>query len=633
MGLGGALQSTASHDCVRTLGDNRERFARFGTEIGRRIGQRLGLVSIAERRNCGELGSAQRRHSGEFHTIQFENAPKRLMLLAGCLTVLLRPAVAQIAENGDPVRLSLRQCIAIALQSQPAIGVQQSALAVAREQQVIARSLFFPQAGFGVRYTLIDEPRSVDIPSPLTGPIADVFSDSAAFFSIARQAGSAAANLALDSPNTAPFSTAKQAALVGLPESFRTFLLGENFLTTELTLVQPLWTGGKISYRHQQARFGAELAASDLTRSEQQTTFAVTRAYLGILLAQELGQAAEQATGHFQAVERLVQSLLDEAEEYVTTADLYRARSIRFLAQGERLGLEQAQAIARALLRQAMGVEQTAPFHIADTRLVAGQTSLQLDTLLEQALCLRPELAKAEHGVQIARLGEQLAQAEFYPDVSLYARFGTIHDDRNFANPNDPQEWATGIALEVPLFTGGRRFAQQRQAAHQHYQAYQFEQLVRNTIRREVQQAYLKFVEASQRLPLSSQALSNARDAVDRYHEQYSGDQILDEDLPEYFEDLLTTELLLWQARTRYYRDVHGYNLSLANLRLVTASDEYQTVYETGDSGPALSASDAGLPGGGAAAQATSGGSGPALFQPVPRRQWVTSRRRHQANH
>jgi outer membrane protein TolC len=195
---------------------------------------------------------------------------------------------AQDSRLDGARQLTLSDCIAIALHNQPAIQAQQSALGAAEEQRNIARSHFFPQVNFATRYTLLDEPRSVDVPSPLTGELADLVSDAGAFFGIARQAGSAAALGALDNPNLPPFSTAKQAALGSLPGTIRADLLGENFLTTQLQLVQPLWTGGKIRYRTEQAKLGTHAAVADVAKAEQETVFNVTHAYLAIQLAHGL---------------------------------------------------------------------------------------------------------------------------------------------------------------------------------------------------------------------------------------------------------------------------------------------------------------------------------------------------------
>ena len=507
-----------------------------------------------------------------------------MFLALGLIATPATPVVAQNAYPSDVRQLTLPDCIAIALRNQPAIRAQQAAVGVAEEQHNIARSHFFPQVNFNMRYTLLDEVRSVDVPSPFTGPLGDLVTDAGAFFSIARQAGSAVANAALDNPNLPPFSTAKQAAQSLLPSTIRTNLLGENFLTTQLRLVQPLWTGGKIRYRNEQAKLGTHAAAVDVAKAEQETVFNVTHGYLAIQLAGELVQVAEDTAGEFQAIEWLIESAL-KRRRHVTAADLERSRSLRFLAESEQVRVRRAKDQAYVALRLAMGVDSNIGFQVSEDRLNHVERQLELPSLFEQAYTWRPELSKARIGVDVAALEAKLADAQFHPDVAFFGQFSTIHDDRGFANPNDPQEWAAGVAVEVPLFAGGRRFAQRRQAEHLHQKAHEVRQLLRNAITREVEQAYLQYLEMSERIPLAGAAVHAAKETMERYDDQYVLGLIKDEHWSDFFEDLLTTQLLLTQAQVRYYQTVFEGNLALAKVQLVTASDEYLSFLNRSPSG------------------------------------------------
>jgi len=547
--------------------------------------------------------------------------PSVVTLIGGVCVVLATQGVlpAQIVDTHNPApqsvqRLTLDSCIAIALENQPAIGAQRSAMCVAAERQKIARSYFLPQLGFETRYTHIDEPRTVDLTNPFVGGVGDVFSDAAAYFGIARQAGSAAANAALDNPNLPPFSIAKQMALDALPDRYRVGLLGENSLTTEFLLLQPLWTGGKISYRHQQAQLGVQAASADLAKSRQQTVFDVTQAYLAVQLAHELTQVLDDAAGHFRAIERLVKALIDEGDEYVTPVDSHRARALRLLAESEKIGTEQAADLAYEALRQAMGLEPGAEFEIADQHLTVHKQDIELPAILDKAMVRRPELAKARLGVQITELERKLARANYLPDIGLFARFGTIDDDGGFPNPNDRQEWAAGVTLGVPIYTGGRRGAQQRQAGFQQAQAGQVRQLARQLITLEVQKAYLEYLEMSQRLPVAKEAVQETNAALEAYRSLRA--DIEEKAMPDYYEDLVNAWVLHSLARTSYYKTVFQYNLSLAKIRLVTASNEYQNLFDDSQPGTTLVADDggAGPPRDGRKPSATGAAQNPPVF-------------------
>ena len=443
------------------------------------------------------------------------------------------------------------------------------------------KSYFFPQVRFDATYTYLDKPQTASISNPFTPQVADVFSDGAAFFGIADQAGSSAALAALDHPN-APlgpglpsFNDIKQTAASQLPTTSTTGLLGRNSIRTQLLAVQPLWTGGKILHRYEQSQLGAQAATTDLHKSHQATVFQVTRAYRGVQFAEEMLRINRDATGRFRAIEALVKSLLEFEDPYITTADLYRVASIRHFSECNEIKVLKARDLAYAALKQATGLDNACQFQIAENQLPSDQYDLDRDALLTQALVLRPEITKAHLGIENTNLEQKLARAEYCPDVSLFGRFTTIDDDRNFPNPNSSQRrlWATGVTFGVPLFTGGRRHAARHAADYDQARAVHALQLARDLITLEFEKTFLEFEEAAQQLEPAKNSYDAAANAAESYRLQFSGGLIRKEDMPDYLEDLVQTRLWLVRMHSDYSETLYRYNVGVAKLELVTSSD------------------------------------------------------------
>jgi outer membrane protein TolC len=495
-------------------------------------------------------------------------------LVLGFVGALIAAGAARPAEP-DPGRrkLTLDECVHFALDNQPAIQARQAGVGVAADQQKVARSYFFPQAGVTTRFTQLD--RHVFAISPgLTGGNADLFTDAAAFFGIARQAGPAAANAALANPGQPPFSTAKQAAQLAVPTTLQTDLLGERSLNTEVLVTQPLYTGGKVRYRNDQARLGIQAAESDVAQTRQQIVFEVSRAYYGVLLARELARVADDAVAQYRYTEALAQSLLDEADKYVTTADVRRASALRLLAANQQLQARRAADQALAGLRAAMGLGQAAALDVADERLTLRTTTLEKDALVGKALAQRPEMAKAQLAVQAAELERKLAKAQFHPDVAAFSRLTTIHDNRDYPNPTQPTQFAAGVEASLPLVAGGRRLAERHKADDLLAQATAVRDVVRNQIELEVEQAFLEYQEMTERLPLAARAVEDAAGAVKAYKDKYAADRVAPRDMPKHLEDLSLTRLLLSQAQAGYHQQVYAYYLALVKIRLATGSHD-----------------------------------------------------------
>jgi outer membrane protein TolC len=350
-------------------------------------------------------------------------------------------------------------------------------------------------------------------------------------------------------------------------------------MTTQILLLQPLWTGGKIKTRHAQAQLGVSVAETDIIKSRQQAIFDVTQAYHGIQLTNDLEAALGDTAGNLKAIESLVARLIEQGDEFVTSVDLSRVRTTRLLVETDKVGVVRAREVAQAALRQAMGVGDSAYVDIAEPNLLLRTEQIELPDVLSEAMSQRPELRKARLATTVAELERKVAKAQYAPDIGLFSRFSTVYDDRNFPNPNGQQQeqFAVGIAGSVPLYAGGRRPAENRRAAWQQAQARQTVELVESLIALELTKAYVEYVEAGEQLPLALEAMQEANKTLEGYRNQYLGGFIEDANMPDYFEDLVASRFLLMQARSRYTQVVFAYNMSLARIRLASGSNDAPT--------------------------------------------------------
>jgi outer membrane protein TolC len=513
------------------------------------------------------------------NSISWLVGPCLLIAIAGRALTLCQ-ARAQNFIDERPERFDLSECVAIALANQPAISVQERAAQIAAEQVAIARSFYLPQIVLQGRYAAIDEPRTVDINNPIPASVIPTFSDAATYFGIARAAGTAAADFALNNPNVPlppvgqSFNSLSQQAAASLPASINVGLLGENSVQSQLAGVQPLWTGGKIEAQVRRAEIGSRAAGLSVVRTRQLTEFHVSQAYYSILLVTEQAQIVQEGEDHAKAIERLSQSLLDAGDEAVTSVDALRASTFRNLYGEQRAGFARLQERAYAALKLAMGFDQAVEMMIADRALTFTAVDLSNEQVVAAALTNRPEVIQARLGMNAANWQYRAARAELLPDVVAFAGFGTIHDDAGFPNPNDSEEWSAGVGAQLPLFLGGRRTAQIRQAQHARAQARDQYDQARQFVSQEAQDAFLEYREMSERMAAAAGAAAAADRALEDLRDQFRNGLIPDDKVPKYFEDALTTRFLTVASWSRYYQAVYGYNLALARLRLATATDE-----------------------------------------------------------
>jgi outer membrane protein len=502
--------------------------------------------------------------------------------------VLFATVVATLSSSPGagqqvPNALSLEICIATAIEQHPAVGASHAGYNAALDQADVARSYMGPDILADMRYTFIDEPRTVDV-NLLGGELGDRLIEAASFFEIARQAGSGAAIAALDDLNGPAFTQTKQALSAAFPQTIQAELLGRNFVTSQIRLIQPLWTHGKIQSRFQQAKAGAGIARADIEATKNEVAFNVSRAYFLTVLSEELQVAASEASGYAEGVERLAQSFVDDGDAYVTMADVLRARTFRALYNEQVVGMQVSRERALAGLKLAMGLSQAELIEIESRHLPTERYAVDLDTLQEQAISQRPELRKAALGTNIAGLEHRIAKAEFFPNVAAFASYNTIADDANFPNPNDPTEWALGVTATMPIFSSGRRTAQVRQTANMKAQILEQRRLLIRAVQQQVQDAFLETEEMARRTVEAATAVESAQSTLESFRSKFDTGLVEDKDVPKFYEDLLTTHLLLLTAKTRYFQGLFGYNVAVAKLKLATAADPLLPLgWATGD--------------------------------------------------
>ena len=191
-------------------------------------------------------------------------------------------------------------------------------------------------------------------------------------------------------------------------------------VTTGLTasIIQPLYTFGKLSNYGEAARLNRDVKASEVALARGETWLTVRRAYWGYLAARDTRRMLE-------GVKRKVEGTRDDLREDVdegraTMSQLYAiesgaARLERYLAEAQSV-----ESIAIDGLKTIIGVPIATEIEVADPRIEpVALPERELADLADRALAQRPEMAMAENGQAAMRNYVAARKSERYPN--LYA--------------------------------------------------------------------------------------------------------------------------------------------------------------------------------------------------------------------
>lgn len=379
---------------------------------------------------------------------------RRGLLLWICLfagVAVAAPARAStVAGSGvqDTLSLSLAAALERAASESEEVRLARAGVAVAASQLGAARSAMLPQLSTSFLYTrtlasVFDTGESFELPDSLrfdpdtTAALAD-----------------RVAYLERMTP---------LAGLGGLGQLFSDLPFGqEHAYTAGLSASQVVYAGGRVRAGIAMAS-GGLAAAEALEREERaQLELDVKRAYWGAVLAGEFQAIAEAALTQAEAF--LSQERLRHGAGRASELDVLRAEVTAANLRPQRVQAVNAASLAMLNLKRLIDIPLDAPVRLT--------TALDRPSAPEggeeqvAAVRNRPALAAAEAAVLAREAQVRLSKAAFLPSIAVQMSYSRLsYPGRAFDFRTDWRtDWTGSVAVQLPLFQGGQRWAALQQA-------------------------------------------------------------------------------------------------------------------------------------------------------------------------
>jgi outer membrane protein len=340
----------------------------------------------------------------------------------------------------------------------------------------------------------------------------------------------------------------------------------DNNITGNLTLRQPLYTGGRVRGGRRQAEFEAASIGYAEERTGQQIAALVEAAIYDHLLAAEILEvnrvALSRARSNLQQVAALHR--VGQATEF----DLTRARVQVSTAGADSVARASQFSFAEMALKDLLGISLAQQIVVDAT--YRASTILPLDDLpglILTALEYRPERQQFLSLLAAQKGALHIAQAGGRPNLDFVANGQMQFQNDALGDASDGDEWrrswSTGLVLSVPIFDGRRSHAQVAQARQQQYQLELEQERTDRVIEREVRQAWLDLREADGRLVARQGSVGQAEKGLEDAQTRYRtgrGRQL----------EVLDAQLVLVEAETESARARRDRAWALVQLELAT---------------------------------------------------------------
>ncbi len=440
--------------------------------------------------------------------IYFLNSIKKefLCLIAIYFGLLADSFMCAAAESclREPTPLSLNQAIEIALKQHPDILSSQFRIGAGEEEVIQTESRFFPQ----------------------------IYGDGGAVY--------------------AKNTKTRAAAIGGITNP-----LVLKHVSYGVVVNQLITDFGRTSNLASAAKSGVDAKIARSLSVRDQVIFHVTNAYYNQRLAQDILKVAyetlEVRTSFFEKIQLLYQEKLKAGFDVsIARQSVDEAKVLILNAKND---LEDAQAE----LSQALGYGELKCFSLTE-KVTVEPYNTKLDPLLKVAKELNPELISLRAVVLEKKFQYESAQAENYPTVNAIGYAG-MNPVREKSEMNSSYATA-GVAVDVPIFTGGRITAEEKQRFFEMKAAEKELIAKENQIMRDVRLAWNNVQSSYQNIDVLKELFLNDVKALELAQTSYEYGLIS-------IVDLVQEQLKKTQAEISYSKARYQYLVNQALLRLL----------------------------------------------------------------
>lgn len=276
-----------------------------------------------------------------------------------------------------------------------------------------------------------------------------------------------------------------------------------------VTANQLIYDFGQSSKKWDAAQVTLQAQQENEANQFLQVAFAVRTAYNNGLAARALVKVAEDTLKNQDAHLAQIQGFVKAGTR--PEIDLAQARTDQANARVQLINAQNNYKVALAQLNQAMGLDATPDYDLADDEFaaVAGEEQTT-DVLLPEALQARPDVLALGKQMQAQELTIRATQGAYAPALGV----STSLSDAGSELGNLAWNWSAALTLTWNFFGGGQTTAQVREArANASVLRAQLD-VLRQQVRLAVEQARLAVVAARASLDATKEAAANARERL-----------------------------------------------------------------------------------------------------------------------
>lgn len=279
---------------------------------------------------------------------------------------------------------------------------------------------------------------------------------------------------------------------------------GDQVVSSNLILKQPIVDGGKISASIEAARLNIKAQEATLSKTERTIEERVKKGYYTLTTLQDLLLIKQGALHQLQQHAERIHILFKKG--MVPKVEVLKVELAIAQAQQDLFEHKSDIEYNRAAFNQVLGRGLTDPFELAPLADYV-PISFNLEEWLKIGMDNRPELAEIENVIRESELQIKIAKSDLFPQVSVIGRY-----ERQKDIYIDTERWLSAISATMDIWSWGETRTKIRQAREKVAESNFNRQAIKNQIELELRKAYFSLVSGQQKLELAKKVIGFAEE-------------------------------------------------------------------------------------------------------------------------
>lgn len=343
-------------------------------------------------------------------------------------------------------------------------------------------------------------------------------------------------------------------------------------MVSSVSVVQPLYTFGKISALKALARQGVDIARTTVRVAEDEMRYQLSRAWWGLVLVESLRDLTTDGLKLLKEQRDRLESARDDGDASFNQADLLKLNVYAAEIEEKVRQFDRNRAQAEDGIRLAMASEPDVPVQAAGELTAVMVPEVPSAAYEALALTNAPRLLAQRDGVQARLIQVDLAKNQLWPELVFVARLAYTYaptrdstTDSLATNPTNSATSGVGVAVRwsLDVFRQLEKIDQAKLDARQAVLQTQGEAM---KLRNDVRQLYREMVDAKALIDIQGRALKAARGWLLAENQAY-------EDGFQEFPEVLRATETFYRKRMAHAEAIYNHNLAVAALSRAVGMD------------------------------------------------------------